>query len=246
MRIKYKNKIKLMILFFIIYKISFYYKKNSKITREIYNLIKNINKYIITCKNGQLIEGIKEVYSNPKVSIVIALFNSSKTIKSAIRSIQNQNMSEIEIILVDDFSTDDTIEVIEELRKEDPRIKIIKNSENKGALFSKSIGGLNARGKYLFFLDSDDLYINRNILNLCYNEAENNIDIIEFSGVVSSTEILSINNLPIVPYYLRFKKNNEVINQPELSNFIYQKENNQIIKLNFLILKIIILRIYLN
>ena len=235
-----------MILFFIIYKISFYYKKNSKITREIYNLIKNINKYIITCKNGQLIEGIKEVYSNPKVSIVIALFNSSKTIKSAIRSIQNQNMSEIEIILVDDFSTDDTIEVIEELRKEDPRIKIIKNSENKGALFSKSIGGLNARGKYLFFLDSDDLYINRNILNLCYNEAENNIDIIEFSGVVSSTEILSINNLPIVPYYLRFKKNNEVINQPELSNFIYQKENNQIIKLidGFLWGKCINIQIY--
>ena len=68
-------------------------------------------------------------------------------------------MSEVEIILVDDFSTDNTLEIIEELRKEDSRIKIIKNAENKGALFSKSIGALNAKGKYLFFLDSDDLFI---------------------------------------------------------------------------------------
>ena len=214
-----------------IYLISFYYKKRPRIPKEIHNLIKNINKYIILCKKGQLLEEIKKVSLNPKVTIVIPIFNSSKTIKSSIRSIQNQNIREIEIILVDDFSTDDTLQIIEELKNEDSRIKIIKNVENKGALFTKSIGALNARGKYLFFLDSDDLFINKNILNLCYNEAERNIDIIEFSGVASSTEILDLSQFPRIPYYLRFKNNNEIITQPELSNFIYQKENNQIIKL---------------
>ena len=228
------NKIKIIIFLtfiLIIYKFSFYYKKKSKISREIYNLIKKINNYIIICKNGKLLEKIKIFSLNPKVSVVISLFNSAKTIKSSIRSIQNQNMREVEIILVDDFSNDNSLEIIEELRKEDSRIKIIKNFENKGALFSKSIGALNARGEYLFFLDSDDLFINRNILNLCYNEAKKNIDIIEFSGVASNTELLDINKFPKIPYYLRFKKINEIIIQPELSNFIYQKENEQIIKL---------------
>ena len=68
-------------------------------------------------------------------------------------------------------------------------------------------------------------------MNLCYNEAKKNIDIIEFSGVASNTELLDINKFPKIPYYLRFKKINEIIIQPELSNFIYQKENEQIIKL---------------
>ena len=229
-----KNKIKIIIIlnfFLIIYKSSFYYKKKSKISREIYNLIKKINNYIIICKNGKLLKKINIYSLNPKVSVIISSYNSAKTIKSSIRSIENQNMSEVEIILVDDFSTDNTLEIIEELRKEDSRIKIIKNAENKGALFSKSIGALNAKGKYLFFLDSDDLFINKNILNICYNEAEKNIDIIEFSGVTSSTEILDINQIPKIPYYLRFKNNNEIIVQPELSNFIYQKENDEIIKL---------------
>jgi len=229
-----KNKIKLIILlnfFLIIYKFSYYYKKKSRITKEIYNLFKKINNYIIICKKGKLLEEIKIFSFKPKVSVVISLYNSGKTIKSSIRSIQNQNMNEVEIILVDDFSTDNTLEIIDELRKEDSRIKIIKNTENKGALFSKSVGALNARGKYLFFLDSDDLFINKNILNLCYNEAEKNIDIIEFSGVASSTDFLDIKQFPKIPYYLRFKKNNEIIIQPELSNFIYQKENDQITKL---------------
>ena len=131
------NKIKIIIFLtfiLIIYKFSFYYKKKSKISREIYNLI--------ICKNGKLLEKIKIFSLNPKVSVVISLFNSAKTIKSSIRSIQNQNMREVEIILVDDFSNDNSLEIIEELRKEDSRIKIIKNFENKGALFSKSIGAL--------------------------------------------------------------------------------------------------------
>ena len=80
-------------------------------------------------------------------------------------------------------------------------------------------------------LDSDDLFINENIINICHERAEKGIDIIEFSGFQSNRETLEKDKNPIVPYYLRFKKNNEIIIQPKLSNFIYEQKNNTIIRL---------------
>jgi glycosyltransferase involved in cell wall biosynthesis len=117
-------------------------------------------------------------YNNtPKITSIIPVFNASKTIKAAIRSIQNQNMDDIEIILVDDVSTDNSTSIINELMIEDRRIKLIKNKRNRGILYSRSIGALNAKGKYIMALDNDDLFIN-GIFNKCYEEAEkNNLDI---------------------------------------------------------------------
>ena len=63
--------------------------------------------------------------STPKISVVIPVYNCNKTIKAAVRSIQNQNMGDIEIILVNDLSKDNTSNIIQELSEEDPRIKII-------------------------------------------------------------------------------------------------------------------------
>ena len=101
-----------------------------------------------------------------------------------------------------------------------------------GPLYSKSIGCLKARGKYIMQLDSDDLFINENIFNICYNESENNnIDILEFSGFRSKTQYLNESAKPRIPLYLRFKENNLTVYQPELSNFIYKKRINRIIRL---------------
>ena len=65
------------------------------------------------------------------------------------RSVQNQKMKEIEIILIDDCSTDNTLDVIQKYMKDDERIRLIKNKENRKILYSKSIAALNARGKYI-------------------------------------------------------------------------------------------------
>ena len=62
---------------------------------------------------------------NPKVSAIIPLYNCKKTILRAIKSIQNQNMSDFEIILVNDFSKDETLSIIEQMQKEDQRIKLL-------------------------------------------------------------------------------------------------------------------------
>jgi len=62
---------------------------------------------------------------NPIVSAVIPLYNCKNVILRTLRSIQNQNIYNLEIILIDDFSTDDTISFIQNIKREDPRIKLI-------------------------------------------------------------------------------------------------------------------------
>ena len=245
--IKWLFILNIFIFIFISYNYYFENSKN-KITKKTFNLIKKINKYIIFCRKGILIEPIKTASENPIVTIIISLYNSAKTIKGCIRSVQNQKMSDIEIIVTEDCSTDNSLEILEKLKNKDPRIKIIKNKYNKGILYSRSIAALNAKGRYISSLDSDDLLINKDIFNICYNHSGKKIDIIEFSGFTSSTETLPKNKNPIIPYYLRFKKNNQIIIQPKLSHFIYEEQNNTIIRLidGFIWAKFIKNNIYKN
>ena len=72
------------------------------------------------------------ISKTPQISIIIPVFNNAEKIKLTIHSIQFQNISDIEIIIVDDNSEDNTKQFIEEAQKEDPRIKLLKNQNNKG------------------------------------------------------------------------------------------------------------------
>ena len=195
-------------------------------------IIQKANNYIFNCLKGNLLKKLKKTSEEPKITGLISSYNSEKTIIPAIRSIQNQKMEEIEILIVDDASTDKSLEIIEKLQKKDKRIKIIKNKINRGPLYTKSIGVLSAKGKYIMQLDSDDLFINENIFNICYNEVENNnLDILEFSGFRSRKKLLDINKKPLIPIYLRFKPQNIIVKQPELSFLIYLIHKKKIIRL---------------
>ena len=110
---------------------------------------------------------------NPKISIIISTYNRENYVKSTTRSIQNQNLKEIEIIFIDDFSTDNTVKYIKEEQKNDPRIILYQNKQNMGTLYSKSIGVLHARGKYVYSLDSDDMLCSENYLNILYQNTDN-------------------------------------------------------------------------
>ena len=81
------------------------------------NILETINNYIYFCKNDILINEIKKPSLNPKITAIIASYNSAKTIKASIRSIQNQKMSDLEIIIVNDASTDNSLNIIESLQK---------------------------------------------------------------------------------------------------------------------------------
>ena len=95
-------------------------------------------------------------------------------------------MKEIEIILIDDCSTDDTLLLVKKFMEEDPRIKLIKNNVNRKILYSKSIGALNANGKYILQLDQDDLFIRDDLFDILFNEAENNnLDLVQIKDITS-------------------------------------------------------------
>ena len=189
-------------------------------------MFEKINEYIKICRNYSLIkEIIPKNKLRPKITVTIPAYNAAETIKTSIRSIQNQNMDEIEILIIDDASTDNSSYIINELMLEDKRINLIKNKKNKGTLYSRSIGALKAKGKYIMTLDNDDLFL-YGIFNRCYNEAEkNSLDIIEFSGLqICKNCSVDINNI-YIPYFLRFKENGLIVKQPKLSSFNYIRTN---------------------
>jgi len=242
----------ILIVLFMIYPFlkNFIVLNNKKLlNNEINIILNNINKNIILCQKGILINDILKSISNPLITVIISIYNSEKTIKAAIRSVQNQNFRDIEILLIDDCSKDKSLSIIKKLQLEDLRIRIIKNKINRGPLFSKSIAALNSRGKYIILLDSDDLFVNENLFDICYKEAKNNnIDIIEFSGFESYNKLLKINGqLPAIPLYLKYKNNNVIVRQPQLSNYMFYRKKRKYIELDgYLWGKLIKTNIYTN
>ena len=91
-----------------------------------------------------------------KVSIITPLYNSAPYIERTIQSVQKQSFFEWELIVIDDCSSDNGIQVVEEWARRDSRIKVLKNSVNSGAAISRNKGIEAAKGKYIAFLDSDD------------------------------------------------------------------------------------------
>lgn len=92
------------------------------------------------------------------VSIIMPSYNCGKYVEETIRSVQAQTYQNWEIIFVDDCSTDDTIKRVLELQKLDSRIKLFKNPANSGAAISRNNALKEATGRWIAFLDSDDLW----------------------------------------------------------------------------------------
>ena len=149
------------------------------------NITNYFNKYIKICLNGLLMNKSKyPLLKNPKISIIIPLYKGSQYLHYSLRSVQNQKMKEIEIILIDDCSPDNSLTVIKKFMKEDERIRLIKNQINRKILYSKSLAALNCNGKYILQLDQDDLFIRDDAFDILYNEAEkNNLDLTQIRDI---------------------------------------------------------------
>jgi cellulose synthase/poly-beta-1,6-N-acetylglucosamine synthase-like glycosyltransferase len=96
------------------------------------------------------------LFEIPKITVIIPVYNCQKSIELSLTSILNQNMTDFEIILINDNSTDNSLKIIRKMKSYDNRIRIINNHKNMGTLYSRSIGVLNSKGKYIFMLDNDD------------------------------------------------------------------------------------------
>ena len=98
----------------------------------------------------------------PTISVVIPVFNREIKIKECIQSVLNQTLKPLEIIVVDDGSNDNTLQV---LKSFEDKIRIIKNKENKGVSYSRNVGAKNSTGQWLAFLDSDDRWVPEKLEN---------------------------------------------------------------------------------
>ena len=160
------------------------YKKSFLYTFFVENEVSKIKKFWSINVKNELIERsfIKNnQLKNPEISIIITVFNQEKCFYKALRSVQNQSLKNIEIILVDDCSTDNSLEIMENYQKNDDRIILIKNPYNYGKIKSRSNAVKLARGRYILVIDGDDGLATRDILNNCLNTAKiGNLDVIEF------------------------------------------------------------------
>ena len=119
----------------------------------------------------------------PKVSVIIPVYNTEKYVRQAVESILLQTLKDIEIIIVNDGSTDGSMTILEELAAQDERIKLF-SQENQGQSIARNFALQKVGGKYLYFMDSDD-YLENDALELCFEKAEsNNLDFVLFDAEI--------------------------------------------------------------
>jgi len=176
-------------------------------------------KFIDKCLNSSFIKNNYFIQESPIISVIIPAYNCEKTILFPLISIQNQNIYNFEIILINDFSQDNTSEILQRFQKKDKRLKIINNKKNMGTLYSRCIATLISKGEYIFALDNDDMIFGEDILDYTYKQAKKyDHDIVGFKAISVKSYSDNIRKMKDLEKYSY--ENNLIIKQPELSTWI--------------------------
>ena len=135
----------------------------------------------------------------PKISVIIPVYNVEKYLKRCLESVTNQTLKDIEVICVNDGSTDGTLKILNTYASKDERIKLIDLSKNHGASFARNKGLDIATSEYISFVDSDD-YLDLNFYEKLYKKAKKtNADIVKGKRIIlkkdGSEEISKLNTL---------------------------------------------------
>ena len=130
------------------------------------------------------------------ISIIIPVYNVEKYLRKCLDSVINQSYNNLEIIIINDNSTDNSLNILLEYKKLDSRIKVINLEKNKGVSYSRNIGIDNSNGEYITFIDSDD-YVEIDYIETLYNLIkENNYDIsiVGFTKIINDKKYCLSNN----------------------------------------------------
>ncbi len=131
----------------------------------------------------------------PKVSVIIPVYNVEPYLRQCLDSVLDQTLKDIEIICVNDGSTDNSLQILKEYAVKDKRIKII-DQKNQGPSCSRNNALKIATGKYIQFLDSDD-YLRKDALLLLFNKAERTqADVVHFEGLAHYLDTNEIKEVP--------------------------------------------------
>lgn len=122
--------------------------------------------------------GEEKKMEKPLISVIIPIYNCEKWINETIESVLKQTYKELEIIVINDCSTDNSGKIIEEYQKKDSRIKILQNPINKGVADTRNYGISQAKGEYIALLDGDDIWMEEKIEKQLYIAKKKNADIV--------------------------------------------------------------------
>jgi glycosyltransferase involved in cell wall biosynthesis len=189
-----------------------------------YHMFYSYINYIKSCRSLKRFNNKKIINNNkyPFLSICISAYNSEKYIEQSILSILNQSFQDFEIIIINDFSNDHTSNIINRLQSEDIRIKIINHNKNLGTYHSRVEGVLNSNGKYILFVDPDDMLLNPFLFDILFHYNINlNLDIIEFTAynTIERKKKIFIPNEHYLSHNHNYKET--IIYQPKLSNILF-------------------------
>ncbi len=135
---------------------------------------------------------VEEQFKDVFFSIIVSAYNVEATIEECLLSVLEQSYKNLEIIVVNDFSTDNTLFRIQKFAKRDDRIRVINHGENKSLLEARYSGCLAANGDYILFLDGDDYYARDALIKLHSVLLDRHEDIIEF-GYIKVPENTRVN-----------------------------------------------------
>ena len=185
------------------------------------NEFKNFEAFFKFCDDN--IKMIKKFENKiyPKVSIISPIHNRERFLVTFLKNIQYQDFNDIEIILVDDNSTDNGIKILEEYQREDKRIKIIRHKRNKGTFITRNIGVLYSKAKYVILPDPDDIIYKDIIRTSLYYAEKYKFEMIRYESYLGKKQKIQFTN----------EKKNIPVNQPELQTYLFYG-NNEIRKVD--------------
>ena len=129
--------------------------------------------------------------SEPIVSVIMPVYNMAEYLNDSIASWANQTLPDIEILCIDDASTDSSLQILREWEQKDDRIKVFALETNQSAWTARKLGIKKAAGKYIMFADADDVISENACKELCLEMQKVPVDILHFNA-----EIMNVNGLP--------------------------------------------------
>ncbi len=137
-----------------------------------------------------------EDFKNPKVSIVLTVYNRENLLKRCINSVLKQSYKNLELIVIDDGSEDNSLEILLNYSKQDKRIKVFHQNNSKLAK-SRNKGISNSTGKYITFLDNDDEYLESHIFQrVRYMEKNPEVDLVQGGVKIIGNQFVRDKNDP--------------------------------------------------
>ena len=225
----YKNLVLILFITILIYQ-----SLNINFEQKLIRFIKYSHKYIIQIEVD--FKKIKEYinficnkklsiiyhfnkFNIPKISFITAVYNKQQYLSQFLTSVQNQILKEFELIIIDDFSTDNSLKIIKNYQDKDNRIKLIKNKKNRGTFVSRITGALHSKGEYIIWVDPDDIIL-QNGLYKSYNYIKKyNLSIVQFNAIIQANKTIKIK--------YKYHVYSNIVKQPFLSYMFYYNETTK-------------------